>query len=117
MFSSTTPLFVAAMALALPATAGTIFTKSNAAMTLYAFSSTVNSLFTADQKPSSYYDVSEGTSSSEACGSSADDPVQSGWATSSGINGGIPYCERSRGYSLKEIDTNNIVGTFWTFII
>ncbi|AAW45484.2 expressed protein [Cryptococcus deneoformans JEC21] len=90
MFSSTTPLFVAAMALALPATAGTIFTKSNAAMTFY-------------------YDVSEGTSSSEACGSSADDPVQSGWATSSGINGGIPYCERSRGYSLKEIDTNNIV--------
>ncbi|KIR56766.1 hypothetical protein I315_00951 [Cryptococcus gattii Ru294] len=78
------------MALTLPATAGSIFTRSNVAMTFY-------------------YDVSEGTSSSEACGSSADDPVPSGWATSSGINGGIPYCERSRGYSLEKIGTNNIV--------
>ncbi|WVQ91175.1 hypothetical protein IAS59_004969 [Cryptococcus gattii] len=83
-------LVVASMALTLPATAGSIFTRSNVAMTFY-------------------YDVSEGTSSSEACGSSADDPVPSGWATSSGINGGIPYCERSRGYSLEKIGTNNIV--------
>ncbi|OXG47103.1 hypothetical protein J010_05192 [Cryptococcus neoformans] len=90
MFSPTSSLFVASMALALPATAGTIFTKSNAAMTFY-------------------YDISEGTSDSEVCGSSADDPVQYGWATSSGINGGVPYCERSRGYSLKGIGTNNIV--------
>ncbi|KAE8539207.1 hypothetical protein D1P53_004300 [Cryptococcus gattii VGV] len=78
------------MALTLPATAGSIFTRSNVAMTFY-------------------YDVSEGTSSSEACGSSADDPVPSGWATSSGINGGVPYCERNRGYSLEKIGTNNIV--------
>lgn len=74
-------------------------------------------MFTTDQKPFSYYDVSEGTSSSEACGSSADDPVPSGWATSSGINGGIPYCERSRGYSLEKIGTNNIVGMFCTLLV
>ncbi|TYJ52611.1 hypothetical protein B9479_006781 [Cryptococcus floricola] len=67
------------------------------------------SIFTqSDSEMTFYYDVSE-SSGSEACGSSSSDPVVANWAVTSGINTGVPYCEKSRGYSLDQIGSNNIV--------
>ncbi|ODN97961.1 hypothetical protein I350_07598 [Cryptococcus amylolentus CBS 6273] len=57
-----------------------------------------------------YYDTAEASSNGhEACGSTPGDPVPAGWAESSGINKGVPYCEYHRGKTLDEIGTNNIV--------
>ncbi|WWD16962.1 hypothetical protein CI109_101394 [Kwoniella shandongensis] len=90
MFNTSLSLF-ALMAFVLPSLAdSSIFTKTDAKMTFY-------------------YDVEETSSGQEACGSTAGDPVQAGWATSSGINTGIPYCEKVRGYSLNQIGTGRIV--------
>ncbi|OCF43029.1 hypothetical protein I317_03122 [Kwoniella heveanensis CBS 569] len=51
----------------------------------------------------SYYDVGD----QSGCGSVATDPVPAGWAV--GINGGTPYCEQQRGFSLNQIGSNAIV--------
>ncbi|KAK8864723.1 hypothetical protein IAR55_001979 [Kwoniella newhampshirensis] len=89
---SNTALYVlASMSLVLPSLAGSaIFTKQDATMTFY-------------------YDISEASSGHEACGATPSDPVTAGWATASGINAGVPFCERVRGYSLDKIGTDNIV--------
>ncbi|WVN87715.1 uncharacterized protein L203_102904 [Cryptococcus depauperatus CBS 7841] len=74
------------MALVLPAHA-VVFSQANARMTFY-------------------YDIKQGTYPG-SCGSTPGDPVAADWAT--GINGGVPFCERARGYSLSKLGTNRIV--------
>ncbi|ODO08362.1 hypothetical protein L198_00087 [Cryptococcus wingfieldii CBS 7118] len=82
------PALIALLAI-VPAQAS-IFTKKNARATFY-------------------YDTAETSKGHEACGSTTGDPVPAGWADSSGINKGIPYCEYNRVKTLDEIGTNNIV--------
>ncbi|WVQ79646.1 hypothetical protein IAT38_001746 [Cryptococcus sp. DSM 104549] len=87
--TSTTAIYaLASLALAGPALAGAIFQVADAKMTFY-------------------YDVSP--AGSQACGSTAGDPVVANWAVDSGINAGVPFCESARGYSLDKIGTNRIV--------